>query len=456
MFPTNDSTLSRERAQSTNDFWPQKMRHSVDTLRWPGLDTLRGVAAVLVVLLHAGIPYMSTPLPHLPWPAIDAHPSTFVDGLTWWLECFLMPLFFVLAGFLAAGVLVVRGTHGFLNNRTKRLLWPQFAAGLVILPPCIYIWALGWAADGLYVPHSLLVTDLPFELKTDFFGSSHLWYLQNLYIYSVILCGGAWLWEGLRERMVVGRLRETHFVRWGERVLHSSGMPLIPAICSALILFWDPRIVLGFYQTFLPVLSKLAYYALYFFTGVLLYRNRRSIPVRSYGILLIAIAAAIFAFLAPLIHEHLANVFTGPRLALLAGGLAMFAWLMTIGVFGIFLRSSHGGNAVTQYLAEASYWVYLIHLPFVVLAQIAVARLPVETPVKFLMSGAIALCLSLTTYQVFVRSTWVGEFLNGNSRRPKTREPVPRLGERRDQFTLGKPHDRHPSNSAPAIAKLST
>ena len=41
-----------------------------------------------------------------------------------------------------------------------------------------------------------------------------------------------------------------------------------------------------------------------------------------------------------------------------------------------------GDNVVTRYLAEASFWVYLVHLPFVGLTQIAIAELPVPTVAK--------------------------------------------------------------------------
>ena len=49
-------------------------RISSAPIRLHGLDALRGIAAILVVLLHTGIPYMTDPLPYLVWPARDIHP----------------------------------------------------------------------------------------------------------------------------------------------------------------------------------------------------------------------------------------------------------------------------------------------------------------------------------------------------------------------------------------------
>src|SRR5262249_37573001 len=127
------------------------------TVRLHGLDTLRGISALLVVLLHAGIPYMIRPLSHLAWPAMDDCPCPLVDGIGWSIEFFIMPLFFVLAGFFSAGLVAFHGAKSFPNHPTRRLLLPQIAAGIVILPACLYLWALGWVADGLFVPRGYFV-----------------------------------------------------------------------------------------------------------------------------------------------------------------------------------------------------------------------------------------------------------------------------------------------------------
>src|SRR5262249_12699854 len=134
----------------------------------------------------------------------------------------------------------------------------------------------------------------------------------------------------------------------------------------------------------------------------------------------LAAAALTFVFLLPQVHAHITAELTGPRRAILAGLLALFAWFMTFGLFGTCLLMKRGYNAATRYLADASYWVYLVHLPFVGLAQIAVARLATATPAKFLLAALITISLSLMTYHSFVRYTWVGEFLNGYRRKRKS------------------------------------
>lgn len=391
--------------------------------RLHGLDTLRGLAAVLVVLLHAGIPYMVKPIPYLVWPARDIHPSLAVDAMTWCTECFLMPLFFVLAGFFSQGLLVSRGERTFLEGRTKRLLWTQIAAGVSILPICLGIWSLGWVADGLYVPQDIMNTGLPEELAAELYGVGHLWFMQNLYIYCLILCGVSWLAKRVQVPRPVA-MDGSHSPMGGvDRMLACIWKPVIPAIPCALVLFWDLRIVLGFYQAYIPILSKLLYYSIYFFLGATICRHRATLHLHArYSRTYLLMSGLLFVPILPMIHEHLTQPLTGGRRALLAGLMALFACVTTFGLLAAFLRFRIGDNKATRYLAEASFWVYLVHLPFVALSHIGVAQLPIPTVGKFVLAGSAAMALSLLTFQAFVRHTWLGEFLNG---RRRTGKPEP-------------------------------
>ncbi|MBI3865560.1 MAG: hypothetical protein HY290_27115 [Planctomycetia bacterium] len=91
------------------------------------------------------------------------------------------------------------------------------------------------------------------------------------------------------------------------------------------------------------------------------------------------------------------------------------------------LPARRGSTRIARYLSQASYWIYVVYLPFVVLAQIAIARLPIPASLKFLVSAMIAMFLALMTYQVFVRRTWVGDCLNGPARRDVREPAIPLL-----------------------------
>ena len=174
--------------------------------------------------------------------------------------------------------------------------------------------------------------------KAEICGVAHIWFLQYLYIYCLVLCGISWVAKQRRKREPTEPDGGVPRFRVLDNVLLSVWKPLIPAIPCALILYCDTRIVLGFYQTFIPVGSKLLYYAIYFFVGVGINRHREALSLHArFGKTYVFIASLLFAAMLPLIHEHTTVALTGSRLALTCGVCwPLFAWFATFGLFAIF------------------------------------------------------------------------------------------------------------------------
>ena len=68
---------------------------------------------------------------------------------------------------------------------------------------------------------------------------------------------------------------------------------------------------------------------------------------------------------------------------------------------------------VMMLVVDASYWIYLSHLPIVFFAQHQLKDRPINVHVKF-----VAICLGVTlitllTYELFVRYTRIGAMLHG-------------------------------------------
>ncbi len=72
-----------------------------------------------------------------------------------------------------------------------------------------------------------------------------------------------------------------------------------------------------------------------------------------------------------------------------------------------------GFSPMRRYIADASYWLYLIHMPIVMALQLAVSQLDWPWPVKFSTILVVALALMLASYQLLVRFTIIGVVLNG-------------------------------------------
>jgi len=85
------------------------------------------------------------------------------------------------------------------------------------------------------------------------------------------------------------------------------------------------------------------------------------------------------------------------------------------------LRLFSGYSAVRRYLADASYWIYIVHMPLVFAGQVLLYGLDWPWYAKF---GAVivgVLAISLLTYELLVRHTFMGKWLNG--RRVPWRKP---------------------------------
>jgi peptidoglycan/LPS O-acetylase OafA/YrhL len=154
----------------------------------------------------------------------------------------------------------------------------------------------------------------------------------------------------------------------------------------------------------------LLFYGLFFFVGAVRWesRDRAGLQVRHWAWKLLLALAVLLP-----VGLWLARAETmGPRRLswLLQIG---YVWLMCDGMMGLFQRFIRAEHKAIRYLADASYWMYLIHLPLVILAQHWVRHWPQPAMLKFAMLFLLVFALCLLTYRLFVRHTRIGHLLNG-------------------------------------------
>ncbi|MEC9053943.1 MAG: hypothetical protein VX633_01460, partial [Verrucomicrobiota bacterium] len=73
-----------------------------------------------------------------------------------------------------------------------------------------------------------------------------------------------------------------------------------------------------------------------------------------------------------------------------------------------------------RYVSDASYWMYLAHLPFIMLLQALVSGLSLPSLLKFTLTCLVTFAFLLLTYRYLVRYTIIGTMLNGRKSRPSS------------------------------------
>ncbi len=392
--------------------------------RLHGLDALRGTALLLGVVLHASMSYFPVTI----WIVPDTDNSPVAGVIFFAIHLFRMTSFFLIAGLFAHMMLERRGTGGFIRDRASRIAGPLAAFWFPMLAAIIA--GLIWMAairNGGTIPTG---GPPPPPLTLETFPLTHLWFLWVLLILYVAMLV-------LRAPFAMAD-RDGGWGRFVDRITGALIGPWTPALMAAPLAVafwlapnWTPFFGIPTPDTGLvPNPVALTAFGTAFGLGFLLDRRRdllvrieRLWPVFTVVALGVGTGALVLAG-GPV--PELAPV-TDPELkAPLAAVMALAVFASTLAVLSLALRFASGYSAVRRYLADSSYWVYIVHLPLVIVGQILVVN---ETWPWFVKFGVViggTMAISLLTYELLIRHTFMGGWLNGR-RIPRRRRPDPAL-----------------------------
>ena len=374
--------------------------------RYHSLDRLRAVMMLLGLVLHTAINYFPFPAQAPEQIYLDPQSSPFFDYLVKFIHSFRIPVFFVIAGFFAAFLLEWRGPQGFLRHRGARIGVPLIGAWIVIYPVTggLAVWANTMSAGPpLTAATSIAMSDI---LDTVLI---HLWFLYFLLIY----CVAARFAAPAAQRLIPAGSRE-RLLEAFRRAVHWVGGPILFAGPTAVTLYPMETWTFDSPTALLPSPSLLAAYAVFFVFGWCVYARRELVEGFK------ARAWTHFVIGLVLHAVHLSSVDRGFGVAgaerehlLAIASLSSSVWFLIYGFVGLFLRYMEKPSAMWRYISDASYWVYLVHLPITVALPPLLAGAAVPSGVKFsLVLGATA-AISLVTYHYFARATLIGNQLNG-------------------------------------------
>jgi len=388
---------------------PGEPGHSEEVAqRYHSLDFLRGSMMLLGIVFHSALAYDSLAgVEYKFWPTSDALAYLVVGS-----HGFRMPIFFIIAGFFAALLYSRRSPSTFVTNRAVRIGVP-LAAGWAILAPV--------AGAGLvfsvaaYLLDKNVALDLAWNMTKEgqFFlqdSTIHLWFLYYLLLLYAALLLTVPLARRLAARLDLGS--------WGGPSYLLSRWWRIPALVlpTIAILYWRPMADFETPNAFTPEVDFLLLYGSFFGFGVLLYAARGTItsfqrgawPSLLTGMLLIG----IYKLLVERWFEGGANA-GGRDFLLVTAVNALMIWFLFFGLVGVLQRYLERPIPAVRYVADASYWFYLIHYPLVVWMPGLLVDQNWGPEAKFAVVVLSVTAICFVTYELFVRWTYVGTILNG-------------------------------------------
>jgi len=392
--------------------------------RLHALDAVRGFALLLGVALHATLSYL--PGSKAFWIVSD-EASTTLALLFFWIHLFRMTLFFLIAGFFGRLLLERLGVRAFVRDRVRRIV-AVFACAWPLLFPAIVLVLVG--ATALQHGGTLPPTPPPPPMNAHTFPLTHLWFLYVLPMFYA----GALALRGLFA-LVDGRGAAMARVDALARFVAGPAAALLLALPAAVVLatyakwpmwFGVPTPDTGLF----PNRAAMVSYGFAFAVGWLLQRQPAllaKIAAARWQNLLLACAGTAGCLAIVGLRPVLAPVTDAAEQALYAGLYAIASWAWTLALLGLALRYLNGYSATRRYLSDASYWIYLVHLPLVMALQVWTSRLALPWWCEFPLLLAVATALMLGSYAAFVRHGRIGRWLNGKR--------VPRSSTREVQAT---------------------
>ena len=381
--------------------------------RLHALDAARGFVLLLGIVFHATVSFLPAP-PGVPvWIVMDNQRSLSLAVLFYVTHIFRMTTFFVIAGFFAHMSFHKKGSRAFILDRLKRIGIPLVAGWPILF--ALIIAASIWGA--MVMAHGKPLPPPPPYAGFPSFPLTHLWFL-----YVLLLLYAATL--AIR-RLVIELDRSGHVTAAADALIRfvvSNPVGLVVlAAPTAATLYLSPKWLMWFGimtpdASLVPTAAASVGFGTAFVFGWLLHRQRDLLEIwrRRWAFnLMLAVglttAGIAFTGIAPLLTPATHSWQT----ALYAACYTLAIWRWTFAVVGMSLRFLSNHSPARRYIADASYWLYLIHVPLIMALQVAVSQLGWPWWVKFPLILGVAFPLMFASYHLLVRYSFIGAILNG-------------------------------------------
>ncbi len=386
------------------------------------LDAVRASALILGVVVHSAACFIKG----FPMPVWFDQPSTTSAVIYYVIHMFRMSTFFLIAGLFARMVVERRGVKPFIKDRAKRIGIPLIALPIIYITLVIGL-GLGALSHGFDFVQSLNGTQTSaqqVQASVQDSGNSfdinllHLWFLYYLLIFYTLILGARGLVHAVDKRHVISNAldRIVAFLMqgiWGPLLI---GLPI--AVCFMRIDNWFEWIGLPAPFSLMPSPQAILGYGIAFVLGWLLHRQMHLLLNLSKTWLIYFVLAIMLTFVCLKIVGVVHETWQGPTLEgndriLYAICYMTGLWCWVFAIIGAALRFLSKENPATHYIADASYWIYLMHLGTVAFFMMLTRPYDWHWSIKFGIMISGSMVILLVTYHYLVRFTWIGAILNG-------------------------------------------
>lgn len=383
------------------------------------LDAARALALILGIVFHASLSFMPI---FIGWAVMDISTSKAISFFVLISHSFRMELFFVMAGIFSHMTLHLRGTQAFLSSRLIRIAVPFMLFWFLLRPLLVSGWIMG--AESMRGEVDILAgLKLGFaslaEIPAGLFVGTHLWFLYYLLLItlSIMLVRGV---IGLSPALYKSITDKSDgVIKWlcnGPMAIPFLVLPT--ALCLWFMKSWGLDTA---DKSLIPDIPVSMIYGGGFLFGWMLHRQPllidKLVEISADKIITCVGAVIATSLLSSYEMQYSHSQYSLIKICYVVT-YAMMMWSLILLTIGTCKKLVKGENKTIRYIADASYWLYLIHLPIVIFLQITFAELPLHWSLKLLSICGLTLAISLLLYDFAVRNTLLGKVLNGTRKSP--------------------------------------
>lgn len=378
------------------------------------LDNLRYLMILSVVVLHAGLAY-SNLVPW--WPVLDSSRNQFFDIFLLIRDTFGMPVLYFIAGYLALPTLHRRKSVGsFLKSKFKRLGIPFILSLFFIVPIMPYLGQYTRSENSAISPFEIWIqfvfgaTDLKigYLKPNDIFSHGHLWFVSLLIFFFVLFALAYQIKITFRpDKLESNEIKSPPKTKTVILTLIFVG--LATGLGSIFVSRFFPNsswVNICNILIFKPV--RLPLYFGYFLFGIYVYLRdwfvQRDLPssvimwLTACIVLSLAFLGALDTFVKTNPPYNIQIIVTYHMLHSFLC-LSFFCLLITFA-----FRYWNSGSRINQSFARNSFYIYLIHMPIVLILQFFFLNWNISIFVKFAIISALSILLSYTISQYLIKS----------------------------------------------------